>query len=56
MVERKWDRFYTSRYCIQQIKHKIRALKATLLVDTKTPMVLDVHVTTTGKHNTLIAP
>jgi hypothetical protein len=38
------------------VKLKIRALKTTLLVDTQAQMVLDIHVTTTRKHATQIAP
>lgn len=49
-----WDRSYASRYYTQRIGLKIRALKTTLLVDTQTQ--LDVHVTTTRKHDTQIAP
>lgn len=51
-----WDRSYASRYYTQRIHLKIRALKTTLLVDTKAQTVLDVHVTTTRKHDTQIAP
>jgi IS5 family transposase len=40
----------------QQVKLKIRALKTTLLVDTQVQVVLDVHVTTTHKHETQVAP
>lgn len=50
------DRSYASRYYIQRVKLKIRSLKATLLVDTKAQTVLDLHVTTTRKHDTQIAP
>lgn len=39
-----------------RVKLKIRSLKATLLVDTKAQTVLDLHVTTTRKHDTQIAP
>jgi IS5 family transposase len=51
-----WDRSYASRSYTQRVKLKIRALKTTLLVDTRVQMVLDVHVTTTRKHDTQIAP
>jgi IS5 family transposase len=51
-----WDRSYASRYYTQRVKLKIRALKTTLLVDTGAQTVLDVHVTTTRKHDTRIAP
>lgn len=50
------DRSYASRYYTQGVKLKIRSLKATLLVDTKAQTVLDLHVTTTRKHDTQIAP
>jgi IS5 family transposase len=51
-----WDRSYASRYYTQRIKLKMRALKTTLLVDTRAQTVLDLHVTTTRKHDTQIAP
>jgi len=51
-----WDRSHASRSYTQRVKLKIRALKTTLLVDTQAQMVLDVHVTTTRKHDTQIAP
>jgi IS5 family transposase len=34
----------------------IRQLKATLLVDTRANAILDIHVTTTRKHDSKIAP
>ncbi len=51
-----WDRSYASRYYTQRIKLKLRSLKTTLLVDTKAQTVLDLHVTTTRKHDTRIGP
>ena len=51
-----WDRSYASRYYTQRVKLKIRALKTTLLVDTQAQTVLDLHVTTTRKHDTQIGP
>ena len=51
-----WDRSYVSRYYTQRVKLKIRALKVTLLVETQAQTVLDVHLTTTRKHDTQIAP
>ena len=51
-----WDRSYASRYYTQRVKLKIRAIKTTLLVDTGAQMVLDLHVTTTRKHDTRIGP
>lgn len=47
-----WDRSYASRYYTQRVKLKLQALKTTLLVDTFAQTVLDVHVTTTRKHDT----
>jgi len=38
------------------MKLVIRSLKTTLLVDTQAQTVLDVHVTTTRKHDTQIGP
>jgi IS5 family transposase len=51
-----WDRSHASRYYTQRIKLKIRSLKTTLLVNTRAQTVLDLHVTTTRKHDTQIAP
>jgi len=51
-----WDRSHASRYYTQRMKLKIRSLKTTLLVDTQAQTVLDLHVTTTRKHDTRIAP
>ncbi len=51
-----WDRSYASRYYTQRIKLKLRALKTTLLVDTRAQTVLDLHVTTTRTHDTQIGP
>ena len=51
-----WDRSYASRYYTQRVKLQIRALKTTLLVDTRAQTVLDLHVTTTRKHDTQIGP
>jgi hypothetical protein len=38
------------------VKPKIRSLKMALLVDTQAQAILDLHVTTTRKHATQIAP
>jgi len=51
-----WDRSYASRYYTQRAKLKIRSLKVSLLVDTGAQTVLDLHVTTTRKHDTQIGP
>ncbi len=51
-----WERSYASRHYTQRIKLQIRALKVTLLVDTGSQTVLDLHITTTRKHDTQIAP
>jgi len=51
-----WDRSYASRYYTQRVKLKLRALQTTLLVDTQAQTVLDLHVTTTRKHDTQIGP
>jgi len=51
-----WDRSYASRYYTQRINLKLRALKTTLLVETGAQTVLDVHLTTSRKHDTRIGP
>jgi IS5 family transposase len=51
-----WDRHYASRYYTQRVKLKIRALKTTLLVETHTQAILDLHLTTTWRHDTQIGP
>ncbi|MGQ9733300.1 MAG: IS5 family transposase, partial [Candidatus Zipacnadales bacterium] len=51
-----WDRSYASRYYTQRVKLQIHSLKTTLLVDTRAQTVLDLHVTTTRKHDTQIGP
>lgn len=51
-----WERSHASRHYTQRTKLKIRALKTTLLVDTRTQTILDVHVTATRKHDTQIGP
>lgn len=51
-----WDRSYASRYYTQRLHLKMRALKTTLLVDTQTQAVLEVHVTTTRRYDTQIGP
>jgi IS5 family transposase len=51
-----WDRSYASRHYTQRVQLKICSLKVTLLIDTCAQIVLDLHVTTTRKHDTRIAP
>jgi IS5 family transposase len=51
-----WERSYASRHYTQRTHLKIKALKTTLLIDTRTQMVLDLHLTTTRKHDTQIGP
>ena len=51
-----WERGYASRHYTKRRKIRIKALKVTLLVDTKAQMVLDLHLTTTRRHDTKIAP
>jgi IS5 family transposase len=50
-----WDRSHASRSYTQRVKLQLRSLKTTLLVDTRAQTVLDLHVTTTRKHDTQIA-
>jgi len=51
-----WDRSQASRHYTQRVKLQIRSLKVTLLVDTGAQVVLDLHITTTRKHDTQIGP
>ena len=51
-----WDRSHASRYYAQRVKLKLRALKVTLLVGTLAQSILDLHLTTTRKHDTRIGP
>ena len=51
-----WDRSYASRHHTRRVKLQIRSLKVTLLVDTGSQTVLDLHITTTRKRDTQIAP
>ncbi len=50
-----FDRSYASRHYTERTKMKLSSLKTTLLVDVKGAIV-DLHVTTTRKHDTKIAP
>ena len=51
-----FDRHYASRYYTQRARLKISSIKTTLLVDVGNQMIQDVHLTTTRKHDTQIAP
>ncbi len=50
-----FDRAHASTHYTKQTNLTIQQLKTTLLVDTATNAVLDIHVTTTRKHDTQIA-
>lgn len=49
-----FDRRHASRHYTKRAKLRIKSLKTTLLVDTETQKVLDVHSTTTRKHDSKI--
>jgi IS5 family transposase len=51
-----FERAHESAHCTKRTKLTIQQLKTTLLVDTTNNAVLDIHVTTTRKHDTQIAP
>lgn len=51
-----FERSYASKHYTKRTGLKIRNLKTTLLVDSANLAVLDVHITTTRKHDTQIAP
>ena len=51
-----FDRSHASKHYTKRAKLTIQQLKVTLLVDTKSNAILDVHVTTTRKHDSQIAP
>jgi len=51
----RFDRSYASRHYTKRTKMKLSSLKTTLLVDA-TGAIVDLHVTTTRKHDTEIAP
>jgi IS5 family transposase len=51
-----FDRAHASSHYTKRTSLTIQQLKTTLLVDTATNAVLDIHVTTTRKHDTQIAP
>lgn len=51
-----FDRSHASKHYTKRAKLTIQQLKVTLLVDTRANAILDLHVTTTRKHDTQIAP
>ena len=51
-----FDRSHASKHYTKRAKLTIQQLKVTLLVDTRANVILDLHVTTTRKHDTQIAP
>ncbi len=51
-----FDRSHASKHYTKRIKLTIQQLKVTLLVDTGSNAIIDLHVTTTRKHDSQIAP
>jgi IS5 family transposase len=51
-----FERAHATTHCTKRTNLSIQQLKPTLLIDTATNAILDVHVTTTRKHDTQIAP
>jgi IS5 family transposase len=51
-----FDRSHASKHYTKRTELKIQQLKVTLLVDTRANAILDLHVTTTRKHDSKIAP
>jgi len=51
-----FDRSHASKHYTKRAKLTIQQLKVTLLVDTRSNGILDLHVTTTRKHDSQIAP
>ncbi len=51
-----FDRSHASKHYTKRAKLTIQQLKVTLLVDTRSNAILDLHVTTTRKHDSQIAP
>jgi IS5 family transposase len=51
-----FDRSHASKHYTKRTKLTIQQLKVTLLVDTRENAILDLHVTTTRKHDSQIAP
>ena len=51
-----FDRSHASKHYTKRTKLTIQQLKVTLLVDTRANAIIDIHVTTTRKHDSKIAP
>jgi IS5 family transposase len=51
-----FDRSHASKHYTKRAELSIQQLKVTLLVDTKENAIIDLHVTTTRKHDSQIAP
>lgn len=51
-----FDRSHASKHYIKRVKQTTQHLKGTLLVGTRANTILDIHVTTTRKHDTQIVP
>ncbi len=51
-----FDRTHASKHYTKPAKLTIQQLKVTLLVDTRANAILNLHITTTRKHETQIAP
>ncbi|MHC3381492.1 IS5 family transposase [Haloarcula sp. H-GB5] len=51
-----FDRSHASKHYTKRTKLTIQQLKVTLLVDTRSNAIIDVHVTTTRKHDSKITP
>ena len=51
-----FDRSHASKHYTKRAKLTIQQLKVTLLVVTRVNAILDLHITTTRKHDTQIAP
>ncbi|MFD1643992.1 IS5 family transposase [Halohasta litorea] len=51
-----FDRSHASKHYTKRTKLTIQQLKVTLLVDTRSNAIIDLHVTTTRKHDSQIAP
>ncbi len=50
------ERSHASKHYTKRAKLRIQQLKATLLIDTRVNAIIDLHVTTTRKHDSQIAP
>ena len=51
-----FDRSHASKHYTKRTRLTIQQLKVTLLVDTRVNAIIDLHVTTTRKHDSQIAP